>query len=89
MAKLKTPDTTLHYDEEKCTGCRTCIEVCPHAVFSMNEKKAHLERIEDCMECGACALNCRDGAIYVESGVGCASATILAAITRRKAPTCC
>ena len=96
MAKLRAPDTTLRYDELKCNGCRSCSEVCPHAVFEMNGedgKRAHLERVEDCMECGACALNCVSGAISVESGVGCASAMILAALIRRKgdvrAPGCC
>ncbi len=89
MAGVKAPDTTLTYDQSKCTGCRTCTEVCPHAVFAMNEKKAHLVRIEDCMECGACALNCREGAISVESGVGCASGMIAAALSRKKEIRCC
>lgn len=93
MAKIKAPDTTLRYDERKCNGCRTCTEVCPHAVFAMNGGKARLESIGDCMECGACALNCRQEAIFVDSGVGCASAMILTALTRKKepsrGPTCC
>jgi NAD-dependent dihydropyrimidine dehydrogenase PreA subunit len=88
MAKVKAPDTTLRYDEQKCNGCRTCTEVCPHAVFAMNGGKARLESIADCMECGACALNCKQGAISVDSGVGCASAMILTALTRRKEPSC-
>jgi NAD-dependent dihydropyrimidine dehydrogenase PreA subunit len=89
MARTRELDTTLRFDEEKCTGCRACTEVCPHAVFRMNGKKARLERPEDCMECGACALNCREGAIFVESGVGCASATILSALRLKKQPRCC
>jgi NAD-dependent dihydropyrimidine dehydrogenase PreA subunit len=89
MARTRTPDTTLRFDEDKCTGCRTCTEVCPHAVFRMNGKVAHLERLEDCMECGACALNCREGAISVDSGVGCASAQIMTALHLRKEPRCC
>lgn len=88
MARLKAPDTTLAYDPEKCDGCRTCTEVCPHAVFEMNGKKARIARIEDCMECGACGLNCPSGAISIDSGVGCATAMIIAALTGRKEATC-
>ncbi len=29
---------TLALDEQKCIGCGLCIEVCPHAVFEMQEK---------------------------------------------------
>ena len=31
---------TLKLDEEKCTGCGMCLEVCPHAVFGMNARHA-------------------------------------------------
>ncbi len=88
MESTRVADTTLRYDEDKCTGCRTCTEVCPHAVFEMNGKKARVIRLEDCMECGACALNCSARAITVDSGVGCASAMIVAALTRKKEPSC-
>ncbi len=88
MAKIKAPDTTLQYYADRCTGCRVCTEVCPHAVFEMNGKKARLARLEDCMECGACSLNCQWEAIYVDSGVGCAYAMILAALTGKKDTTC-
>jgi len=36
------------------------------------------------MECGACKLNCPTSAISVNSGVGCASAMIYAALTGKK-----
>jgi len=44
---------------------------------------------DSCMECGACALNCETGAIKVNSSVGCAQAMMLAALLRKKEPTCC
>jgi ferredoxin len=40
------------------------------------------------MECGACQVNCPTNAISVESGVGCAAAMILAALTGKKEATC-
>ena len=68
--------TTLKYNTEKCLGCGRCLEVCPHGVFEMDEKRAVIADRDLCMECGACAKNCEFGAISVDSGVGCASALI-------------
>jgi NAD-dependent dihydropyrimidine dehydrogenase PreA subunit len=64
---------TLKLNTELCTGCKMCVNVCPHAVFEIVNKKAHIRDIDDCMECGACALNCQYGALSVKSGVGCAA----------------
>ena len=79
---------TLKYNTELCTGCRMCFYVCPHAVFEMEDGKARISRQEACMECGACQLNCPADAITVESGVGCAAAMFLAALTGKKEITC-
>jgi NAD-dependent dihydropyrimidine dehydrogenase PreA subunit len=68
---------TLTYDAELCNGCRRCIDVCPHQVFDMQDKRARVVRKDDCMECGACALNCEPGALTVDSGVGCAAGLIV------------
>jgi len=78
---------TLKYDEELCNGCGMCVEVCPHAVFEMRNKRAFLADRGACMECGACARNCEPQAIYVRSGVGCA-AGVLAGLIARTEPTC-
>jgi NAD-dependent dihydropyrimidine dehydrogenase PreA subunit len=67
---------TLEYDSSLCTGCRLCIEVCPHNVFRMSGKKAEVLNIDKCIECGACELNCVTGALKVKQGVGCAAAVI-------------
>ena len=82
------PDVvTLKYDETKCNGCRRCVEVCPHAVFVMADKRARLIDRDACMECGACAINCSEGAVTVDSGVGCAAAIIYGAL-RGTEPIC-
>ncbi len=78
---------SLVFSAEKCTGCGTCIEVCPHAVFEKNGKKVRVIDIDRCMECGACANNCEFGALEVEAGVGCASALIRSMITGGE-PSC-
>ena len=78
---------TLRYDPALCIGCGMCIAVCPHGVFAENGRVARLVRCEACMECGACQVNCPADAIVVKSGVGCASAMIVAALTRKKDDT--
>jgi NAD-dependent dihydropyrimidine dehydrogenase PreA subunit len=67
---------TLQYEAEKCTGCRRCVEVCPHGVFEMVGRRARLADRDACIECGACERNCAFGAISVDAGVGCAAAII-------------
>lgn len=79
--------TTLEFSAGKCTGCGRCVEVCPHSVFEMEEKKAKLIDRDLCMECGACANNCEFGAITVDYGVGCAAAIINSMITGGE-PSC-
>jgi ferredoxin len=64
----------LSLDKEKCIGCGMCIDVCPHNVYKIENKKAEIIDINACMECGACKINCPVGAIDVKMGVGCAAA---------------
>ncbi len=79
---------TLKFNRELCNNCKMCTIVCPHAVFDRNNGVVKLARPENCMECGACQLNCPLGAISVESGVGCAAAMIAAALRGKKEPVC-
>ncbi len=53
-------------DESKCTGCGTCVEVCPMEVFVMGDnKKAVVKFPEKCIGCRACEAQCEPGAIKV------------------------
>lgn len=79
--------TTLAYDAEKCAGCGRCVEVCPHGVFVMRDKRAAVTDRDRCMECGACQRNCDFGALSVNAGVGCAAAIITGLLTGKE-PTC-
>ncbi|NIO04850.1 MAG: 4Fe-4S dicluster domain-containing protein [Proteobacteria bacterium] len=79
---------TLQYDPEGCINCGICSVVCPHGVFATGDGVAQLVSPQACMECGACQLNCPAEAIQVESGVGCATAMIRAALTGKKEPVC-
>jgi NAD-dependent dihydropyrimidine dehydrogenase PreA subunit len=78
---------TLELDPSLCNGCRRCLEVCPHAVFAIEERRARIADRGACMECGACARNCESGAVTVRSGVGCAQG-ILNGILRGTEPSC-
>jgi NAD-dependent dihydropyrimidine dehydrogenase PreA subunit len=79
---------TLKLDETRCTGCGMCLEVCPHAVFRMNSRRAEIVDRDACMECGACSSNCPFEAVSVRTGVGCAAAVIGTMLGRTDQPCC-
>lgn len=78
---------TLALDASRCRGCRTCVDVCPHAVFAMVDGTSSIVDRAACMECGACARNCAHGAITVKAGVGCAAA-VIGGLLKGTEPTC-
>lgn len=86
MASTKVRNT-LEYDAEKCTNCGLCIDVCPLAVFERGERVVVVVDRDACIECGACMANCPAEAVKVDSGAGCATAMIVAAITGKE-PAC-
>jgi len=55
---------TAVVDEEVCTGCKTCLVVCPYGAISFDEEK-HVAVINDalCKACGCCVAACPSGAI--------------------------
>ena len=78
---------SLQLDRDTCVGCGLCLEVCPHGVFALDDGKSRIIDRDSCIECGACAGNCPVTALNVESGVGCATAFIVGALTGSE-PTC-
>jgi NAD-dependent dihydropyrimidine dehydrogenase PreA subunit len=51
-------------DEKKCTGCRTCFEFCPHAVYQMDGDTARVRHPYQCVVgCSNCQALCPQGAI--------------------------
>lgn len=78
--------TTLQIDPERCRACRMCTTVCPRNVLHI-DSAVKIQNPDACIECGACQLNCRFGAISVKRGVGCAAAVINAKL-RGTAPSC-
>ena len=53
-------------DKDKCTGCGTCVNVCPQGVFELKEGKAEVVKPESCIGCKACESACPAGAITVQ-----------------------
>ena len=81
--------STLEIMPDRCMGCGTCIDVCPHAVLELNEAGRVWIRDKDaCMECGACSRNCPTEALSVQTGVGCAAA-VINAMLGREGSCCC
>jgi len=75
--------TTLRLDREKCTGCGMCVQVCPHEVYQIKNRKAVIVDRDACMECGACSRNCHFEAISLRAGVGCAYALLMSKLKRK------
>jgi len=80
---------TLSLDNEKCTGCGICLDVCPQEVLRLVESKVEIFDKDACMECGACMQNCPFDAINVRAGVGCAAAFILGNMSFGGGDCCC
>lgn len=47
-------------DEDRCTGCKICVDVCAEDVLRFDEDrgKAYVAYPDDCLGCGACAWFC-------------------------------
>lgn len=52
-------------DEEKCTGCETCVAECPSEAITMADEKAVVDE-EACIDCGVCVDACPEEAIDME-----------------------
>ncbi|HSV74042.1 MAG TPA: 4Fe-4S dicluster domain-containing protein [Chthonomonadales bacterium] len=54
-------------DEDKCVGCRMCIQICPEPnaiVYLKAKKKARVVAIR-CKGCGICEVSCPKKAIVM------------------------
>ncbi len=56
-------------DEEKCTGCGVCVQVCPRNCYEI-DGIARMPRAGKCVQCGACIVQCPFDALFFESPDG-------------------
>jgi heterodisulfide reductase subunit A len=63
--KIELEATTCYVDEELCSGCQICINVCAYQAISFDEEKK-VSVISDavCKGCGTCAAACPSKAIF-------------------------
>jgi len=62
--RVEIEPTTSVVNEETCSGCKTCISVCPfNAISFLEEKRVAWVNEALCKGCGVCAAACPSGAI--------------------------
>jgi len=54
----------VYVDETRCTGCATCVEVCPTGAIAIVDEISTINQ-ERCDACEACLEACPNGAILV------------------------
>jgi len=52
-------------DEQKCTGCESCVAECPSDAISMIADNAVVD-VEACIDCGVCVDACSEEAVSME-----------------------
>ena len=62
--KLEVETLISTIDEEKCSGCKTCISICPYKAIGYDSEKG-ISFINEvlCRGCGTCVVACPSGAI--------------------------
>ncbi|HAR45788.1 MAG: hypothetical protein A2X56_02950 [Nitrospirae bacterium GWC2_57_13] len=53
-----------YFITERCTGCETCIDVCPTDAIRIEKGRAEITI--ECVDCGACIRVCSEGAIKMQ-----------------------
>jgi len=54
---------TAHVMEDACSGCKTCVPLCPYSAISfVEEKRAEINEVL-CKGCGTCVAACPSGSI--------------------------
>lgn len=58
-----TPDPLPSIDQNLCTGCRRCVDICPTHALDQTGEKAYLRYPDLCTYCTACEDVCPVNAI--------------------------
>ena len=60
---MRKEQNMITIDKTKCTGCLTCLSVCPFTVLEEVDGKPQLAEGKNCMACMHCAAACSEKAI--------------------------
>ena len=55
----------IKIDLDKCTGCGTCVDVCPVTVYELKNGKSIAVKVDECLVCRACETQCPANAIEI------------------------
>jgi heterodisulfide reductase subunit A len=62
--EIKLEPNTAYITEDYCSGCKSCINLCPYHAITFVEEKQRAEINEAlCKGCGTCVASCPSGAI--------------------------
>jgi len=62
--KVVLESIAAHVNPERCSGCRTCLDICPYSAVTFDEVRKRAE-VDDtsCRGCGTCVATCPSGAL--------------------------
>ena len=63
MKRLRTEAITAMVDENLCSGCGTCVKICPYGAMVKDEKGVAKVTEVVCKGCGTCGASCPEKAI--------------------------
>ena len=65
--EYETEPFTSVVNEDLCSGCATCVSICPYDAIALEKQKddSSLAKVDEtlCMGCGACVVACPSGAM--------------------------
>ena len=66
LGKVRTEAIAARVDEHKCTGCGTCVKLCPYSAIRKNESGVASVNNILCKGCGVCSATCPEKAINMQ-----------------------
>ncbi len=65
--KIRIESVIANVNEDLCTGCAKCVDVCPFQAITLDEQKSLANIVEaKCSGCGSCASTCPVGAMQLK-----------------------